>query len=200
MQFIQDLFPRDAPLCLTYVDEAHELDLCFWIFLRILQSQESPMKMWYVFMGTKSSISYYAPTPENSASLPCVHAAMPDVLPAYSLKLRKEISRLVPPYIALDFDQRAISRNGPVKDIRMGAFETVEHLAQYGRPLYVSLIVPLVPTFIIVPDGAHSCVERIHTKLCSWRPGNFSMARRSMQARYIMSLRWFRSACALIRF
>jgi len=79
MQFIQDLFPEETPLCLTYVDEAHELKLCFWIFLRILQSQESSMKMWYVFMGTKSSISYYAPSPENSESLPCVYAAMPDV-------------------------------------------------------------------------------------------------------------------------
>ena len=88
--------------------------------------------------------------------------------PALSLKLRKELRRLVPPYIALDFDQHAILRNGTETDFRMGTFETVEHLAQYGRPLYVVFLVPRAPIFIVVSDGAHSCVRRIHTKLWTW--------------------------------
>jgi hypothetical protein len=170
MQFVQALFPGEAPLCVTYFDEAHELELCFWILLRLLQSQAPSTKMWYVFMGTKSSISYYAPTPENSESLPRAHASMSDCTAALSLKLRKELSRLVPPYIALDFDQHAIARKQTATNFRVGAFQAIEHLAQYGRPLYVSFLGPRVPTFTVVSGGVHSCSERIRTKLCAWPP------------------------------
>jgi hypothetical protein len=65
MTFLKGLFPDENPLCVSYFDEAHELELTFWILLRLLQAQDPSIKMWYVFMGTKSSISYYAPTPHK---------------------------------------------------------------------------------------------------------------------------------------
>jgi len=65
LSFLKKLFPNRKPLCVTYFDEAHELKMSFWILLRLLQAQDRSTSMWYVFMGTKSSISYYAPTPEN---------------------------------------------------------------------------------------------------------------------------------------
>ncbi|KAF8515975.1 hypothetical protein BU17DRAFT_76734 [Hysterangium stoloniferum] len=81
---------EDLPraLCVTYFDEAHESDLCFWVLLRLLQYQESSTRMWYVFMGTKSSLSYYAPRPANP------------------------------------------------RTCRMGDFQSIMHLSQYGRPLW----------------------------------------------------------------
>ena len=76
--FIQTLFPGEGNnLCVTYFDEAHELSQSFWILLRLLQSQDTSTKMWYVFMGTKSNILYYAPTPENCEYLAaCVCACL----------------------------------------------------------------------------------------------------------------------------
>jgi hypothetical protein len=68
MKFLNGLFPGDKPLCVTYFDEAHELGDALWMLLRLLQVQEASVKMWYVFMGTKSSVSYYAPRPENRKS------------------------------------------------------------------------------------------------------------------------------------
>lgn len=68
--FIWTLFPGEgSPLCVTYFDEAHELSQAFWSLFRLLQSQALSTKMWYVFMGTKSSTSYYAPTPQNGEYL-----------------------------------------------------------------------------------------------------------------------------------
>ena len=63
MAFLDSLYPGEQPLCVTYFDEAHELQLLFWILLRLLSHQPTTMKMWYVFMGTKSSISYFTPPP-----------------------------------------------------------------------------------------------------------------------------------------
>lgn len=65
MQFVSGLSPGGNPLCVTYFDEAHELGLRYWIMLRLLQVQKSSTRMWYVFMGTKSSVSYYAPAPDK---------------------------------------------------------------------------------------------------------------------------------------
>ena len=45
--------------------------------------------------------------------------------------------QLLPPYIALDFDQRVIADNRTQTNFRIGTFATIEHLARYGRPLYV---------------------------------------------------------------
>jgi hypothetical protein len=76
--FIWTLLPgEESPLCVTYFDEAHELSQAFWSLLRLLQFQALSTKMWYVFMGTKSSISYYAPTPQNGEYLAaCVCACL----------------------------------------------------------------------------------------------------------------------------
>lgn len=69
MAFLANLFPGQQPLCVTYFDEAHELEMRFWILLRVLSHQHLKTMMWYVFMGTKLSISYFAPTPGNCMSL-----------------------------------------------------------------------------------------------------------------------------------
>jgi len=63
MTFLNNLHPGQYPLCVTYFDEAHELGTRFWILLRLLNNQSVETMMWYVFMGTKSSISYFAPPP-----------------------------------------------------------------------------------------------------------------------------------------
>ena len=53
---------KGGALCVTYFDEAHELEASFWVLLRLLQNQASNIKMWYTFMGTKPSFSYYSPS------------------------------------------------------------------------------------------------------------------------------------------
>jgi hypothetical protein len=69
LAFISRLFPKNKkPLCVTYFDEAHELRLRLWAMLRLLQHQLLDVGMWYVFMGTKSSISYYSPAPKDRES------------------------------------------------------------------------------------------------------------------------------------
>jgi hypothetical protein len=79
-----------------------------------------------------------------------------------SLKLRKEIAHLLPPYIALGFDQqiiaksqaqraREVAESQPQKTpevvksqpqrapeiVDMGDLRSIKHLSQYGRPLCV---------------------------------------------------------------
>ena len=48
-----------------YFDEAQELKKGFWMILRLLceQQRATSTKMWYIFMGTKYSVSWYAPVP-----------------------------------------------------------------------------------------------------------------------------------------
>ena len=64
MTTLSSLVPPQK-LCVMYFDEAHELGLCFWTLLRLLHNQAASRGMWYVFMGTKSSLSYYAPRPAD---------------------------------------------------------------------------------------------------------------------------------------
>lgn len=137
MRFISGLFPGENPPCVTYFDEAHELDTNFWCLLRLLQSQAPSMKMWYVFMGTKSSISYYAPSPEKSEFNPSLYSEYMRLIKVqgFSLKLRHELRRLVPPYISLDFDLHAMQGDRTAVDVEMHQFETMEHLTRYGRPM-----------------------------------------------------------------
>ena len=69
MAFISGLFPENKKtLCVTYFDEAHELRHRLWAMLRLLQHQHLDVGMWYVFMGTKSSISYYSPALKDRES------------------------------------------------------------------------------------------------------------------------------------
>jgi hypothetical protein len=63
MSFLTDLHDSLSPICVTYFDEAHNLGIRFWILLRLLSHQPLATAMWYVFMGTKSSISYFSPLP-----------------------------------------------------------------------------------------------------------------------------------------
>jgi hypothetical protein len=60
MKFLSDVLPTKR-ISVMYFDEAPELGSHLRIFLRLVQRQLSSTKMWYTFMGTKSSISYNAP-------------------------------------------------------------------------------------------------------------------------------------------
>ncbi len=73
--FLASLHRGQQPLCVTYFDEAHELQIRLWILLRLLSHQPKTVKMWYVFLGTKSSISYYTP-----ATAACVSSIFAHVL------------------------------------------------------------------------------------------------------------------------
>ena len=57
-----------------------------------------------------------------------------------ALQLKAKLARLLPPYVALGFDQRMVARNRAPVTARMGDFQTIEHLSQYGRPLYAALV------------------------------------------------------------
>jgi hypothetical protein len=67
VEFLFKVLPEKT-ISVMYFDEAHELGLHYWIFLRLVHHQLSSTKMWYTFMGTKSRISYYAPPPSESQS------------------------------------------------------------------------------------------------------------------------------------
>ncbi|KAF8347980.1 hypothetical protein F5887DRAFT_673723 [Amanita rubescens] len=119
MEFLSRILPAKR-ISVTYFDEAHELGphLC-QIFLRLLQHQPLSIKMWYTLIGTKSSISYYAPPPRKM----------------HSFRLRQEVARLPTPYIDLGFDQQAIAKSRAV-NVRMGDMETIQFISQYGRPIW----------------------------------------------------------------
>jgi hypothetical protein len=69
MIFLSSLQPSDDVVAVTYFDEAYNLDVLHWILMRLVHCQPQSARMWYVFMGTKSRVSYYAPSPVNSESL-----------------------------------------------------------------------------------------------------------------------------------
>ncbi|KAM6495125.1 hypothetical protein JOM56_009748 [Amanita muscaria] len=118
----------DYPLCVTYFDEALELGDTYWALLRLLNNQDPATKMWYVFMGTKARASFFSPPPgESQSSLPST---------VHSFRLVTEIAQLLPPYITLGFDQYHVHKEEKEITARMGDFQTIEHLAQYGRPLW----------------------------------------------------------------
>ena len=69
LKFLTDLHVDSSPpICVTYFDEAHMLDKQFLVLLRLVSHQPPTKEMWYVFMGTKSSISYFSPPPRNCES------------------------------------------------------------------------------------------------------------------------------------
>ena len=57
-----------------------------------------------------------------------------------SLRLRRELQRPLPPYIALDFDQNVLANNRKPVIFTMGELKSIAHLSKYGRPLYAILI------------------------------------------------------------
>jgi hypothetical protein len=158
VEFLSAVLPAKR-ISVMYFDEAHELGFHFWIFLRLVQHQLSSTKMWYVFMGTKSSISYYAPRPserQSPASLACTCLTEAIVL---SLQLKGELAQLLTPYIDLGFDQRAIAMGRAVVSVRMGDMQAIEFLSQYGRPMYVDLACK--PQLLIsLPGGVHIYLKK----------------------------------------
>ena len=63
MTFLSSIKPDT--LCVTYFDEADEMDRTLLVLLHLLQYQDTRLRMWFIFMGTKSSIDYYAPSPND---------------------------------------------------------------------------------------------------------------------------------------
>ena len=162
MEFLSAILPGKM-ISIMYFDEAHELRLHLRIFLRLVQHQLLSTKMWYVFMGTKSSISYYAPRPDKSQSPALLACTCLTVAIVLSLRLRAELTQLLPPYIDLGFDQRAIAKGGAAISVRMGKMQTIEFISQYGRPMYVDFVFKphLVISFL---GGVH-----IYLKKCRAR-------------------------------
>ena len=63
--FTSSMTPQ-RPVVVTYFDEARVLGESFWSMLRLLSKQEVTTSMWYVFMDTESTISYFNPAIGNS--------------------------------------------------------------------------------------------------------------------------------------
>jgi hypothetical protein len=54
-----------------------------------------------------------------------------------SLRLDSELRKLLPPYIALDFDQN-VPKGQTEVTVTIGELQSLEHLASYGRPMYAT--------------------------------------------------------------
>jgi hypothetical protein len=54
---------------------------------------------------------------------------------ALSMRLREEIEELMPPFLALGFDQHAIDKKQEPEVCCMGDLKRIEHLCKYGRPI-----------------------------------------------------------------
>ncbi|KAK2463806.1 hypothetical protein APHAL10511_004111 [Amanita phalloides] len=124
MKFLSRVL-RKKQISVMYFDEAQDLDMQFCVFLRIVQHQLPSTKMWYAFMGTKSSVSYYGPARED----------------LHSLRLKSELAILPKPYFDLGFDQQTIDMawcKKPVS-VSMGDMQTIKFISQYGRPLWSAL-------------------------------------------------------------
>jgi hypothetical protein len=68
VKFLATIDSGESALCVTYFDEADELGLHFWVLLRLLSNQDELTAMWYVFMATKSNVTYFNPIVEKSES------------------------------------------------------------------------------------------------------------------------------------
>jgi len=55
-----------------------------------------------------------------------------------SLRFGDELRKLLPLYIALDFDQNVI-KGRPEATSKIGELQSLEHLSSYGRPMYAIL-------------------------------------------------------------
>jgi hypothetical protein len=159
VKFLRTRHPQ--PVVVTYFDEADGLDTLFWVLLRLLSNQSEFMEMWYVFMATKASINYFNPIPANSEFCVLSSAYVPQPRTVISLRLKTEIMSLLPPYIALGFDQNAIAGNQTPKHVTVAQLQTLEHLSQYGRPLYmVSVFMNAVAHCVL--DGERYLIKKTH--------------------------------------
>jgi hypothetical protein len=121
----------------TYFDEVDELDTSFWVLLRLVGKQGDWTPMWYIFMTTRPSINNFNPIPGKSEFSVLSFSCTPQPRTVHSLRLRSEIACLLAPYIALGFDQNAIAESQAPTCVTVAQLQTLEHLSQYGRPLYV---------------------------------------------------------------
>ncbi|KAF8343352.1 hypothetical protein F5887DRAFT_1212486 [Amanita rubescens] len=131
-EFLSGVLPAKR-ISVMYFDEAHKLDSHFWILLRFVQHQLRT-RMWYTFIATKSSTSYYGPRPTGNMS---------------GLQLISEVARLLTPYFDLGFDQRAIATSNAQVSVSMGDMQTIEFISQYGRPMWSALLPEETPGEII---------------------------------------------------
>lgn len=139
-KFLASLDNLKRPLWVTYFDEAQELGTLFWILLRLLSHQPKTVTMWYVFLGTKSSVDYFTPATANCVSSIFAHVLISHCrIIVVSLRLGNELKKLLAPYIALGFDQNA-SKDQPEVTATIGEFQSLEHIASYGRPMYAVFI------------------------------------------------------------
>ena len=67
--FVSTLDGQHSDLCVTYFDEAHQLEAAFWVLMRVLSFQDTSIRMWYVVMGTRSSFQQYNPRAKDCESL-----------------------------------------------------------------------------------------------------------------------------------
>jgi hypothetical protein len=74
----------------------------------------------------------------------------------HSAWLKQQVSRILPPYIHLGFDQQviAIAKNKVEVTVHMQNMETIEFISQYGRPMYADLARKL-QLLILLPGGVH---------------------------------------------
>ena len=80
-----------------------------------------------------------------------------------SLRLSNELRKLLAPFIALDFDQN-VFKGQPEVTATIGEFQSLKHLASYGRPMYaVSFSVEGVTYYIL--GGKHCYLK---SKLVIW--------------------------------
>ena len=153
MKFLSAVLPAKW-ISVMYFDEAHGLRPHFWVFVDLLMHQLQSTRMWYTFMGTKSNHIHYFPRPRNgesAASLACT--SLTEAI-ASGVMLKRQIARLLTPYIDLGFDHRAIAKSRAPVTIRMGDMETIEFISQYGRPMYADLACKL-QLLISLPGGVH---------------------------------------------
>ncbi|KAF8343349.1 hypothetical protein F5887DRAFT_886857, partial [Amanita rubescens] len=130
-EFLSTVLPAKM-ISVMYFDEAHKLDSHFWVLLPLVEHQLRT-RMWYTFIATKSSTSYYGPRPTNLSGM----------------RLRSEVARLLTPYFDLGFDQRAIATSNAQVSVSMGDMQTIEFISQYGRLMWSALLPEETPGEII---------------------------------------------------
>ena len=77
LEFITKLGCDIPKLCVTYFDEADRLDSLMWILLRLISFQSASTAMWYIFMATKSKVSYFHPLVKDCECLLCSGISVP---------------------------------------------------------------------------------------------------------------------------
>ena len=139
MDFINGLYSTKKQLSLVvYIDEAHNLGDSYWMLLRLLGYLPEDMGIWHAFLGTKSSFNFYSPPPVDCEFSGFKLLAISHIKVVCSLRLRSELTKLVPPYIAIGFDQNAIFTNKAPARVNMGTLHSIKHLSLYGLPMYVN--------------------------------------------------------------